>query len=500
MTKDLKELKAKWFIETNDSRAFPPQTRHPGSYIKGHSDGNLVTPLIDGSNIMGYFHERIEELLDVADPRESELWLAAMGIEQVRLQGIYAYARGAIDQIVDAARAGLRVAYLASGQGNLAINSKKFIDQLWDFGGLGTIDSRFPLLSGHHQKFYITYRPHNDWQAVVSSADFFKARWDTPEHLADNPNRPGGPTHDVALMVKGPAAVDVALTFAERWVDLDVPKREDWPIARELTAAVDNPAAVMGTHSVQVLRTYPMMKNGRGYSWSEVGEFTVWASYLNAIKQAQTYIYIEDQYLYPFGDPPFIYNETGAKRETDIVYQLGEALKRGVDVVAVVPGRDDSIVKHYENQQRRRSTQYLASIANASSSHGQFVVAKLHKGGKDITVHSKVMLVDDELALVGTANICQRSIAYITEIHLAVIDAENRFAKDLRLALWQEHMELDVPDGLHDPREAVDLFKEKAASGNGRLVLYPTNRFKREFPYRWIMNKVIDPYLGPERK
>ena len=496
---NLNELKQKWFIDTTDSQAFPPQIRYPGSFVGDYSDGNLVTPLIDGSNIMGYFHERMEQLLDVADPRESELWLAAMGIEQVQLRGI-GHSKGAIDEILDAARAGVRVAYLASGQANLAINSKKFIDQIYELGGLGTIDSRFPLFSGHHQKFYITYRPDNDWQAVVGSADFFLARWDTPEHLAENPLRPGGATHDMSLMIKGPATIDIALTFAERWVDLDAPERADWPIARDLPAAIDNPPKSTGTHSVQVLRSYPKMKKGNGYSWSDVGEFTVWASYLNAIKKAQTYIYIEDQYLYPFGDPPYIYDDGGVKQDTDLVYQLGEALKRGVDVVAVVPGRNDSLVKHYENQQRRRATEYLANIADASPTNGRFVVAKLHKEGTDITVHSKVMLVDDELTLVGTANICQRSIAFITEIHLAVIDAENQFTKDLRLALWQEHMELDVPDSLHDPREAVTLFQEEAASDNGRLVLYPTKRFRREFPYRWIMNSIIDPYLGPERK
>ncbi|MCP4358410.1 MAG: hypothetical protein GY796_10380 [Chloroflexi bacterium] len=41
-------------------------------------------------------------------------------------------------------------------------------------------------------------------------------------------------------------------------------------------------------------------------------------------------------------------------------------MKRGVDVVAVVPGRNDSLVKHYENQQRRRATEYLANIAGAT--------------------------------------------------------------------------------------------------------------------------------------
>jgi hypothetical protein len=43
------------------------------------------------------------------------------------------------------------------------------------------------------------------------------------------------------------------------------------------------------------------------------------------------------------------------------------------------------------------------------------------------------------------------------------------------------------------------LFEENAAAGQGRLIAYPCQRFKREFPYRLLMNHVIDPYAGPER-
>ena len=59
-------------------------------------------------------------------------------------------------------------------------------------------------------------------------------------------------------------------------------------------------------------------------------------------------------------------------------------------------GRNDSLPKPYEIQQRRRATEYLNDIADSHPNGGRFVVAKLHKGGKDITVHSKVLSAADD--------------------------------------------------------------------------------------------------------
>ncbi len=207
---------------------------------------------------------------------------------------------------------------------------------------------------------------------------------------------------------------------------------------------------------------------------------------------------MEDQYFYTFQDPPLIKKSTGQGRDTDLVYQMGEAIKRGVDGVVLVPSRKGDIRKHYELQQRRRASSYLHQISKTYSGAGRFVICYLRKGSKDPIVHSKLMLVDDEYAIVGSANIGQRSMAYDSEVSMGVVDADNNFVRNLRIALWQHHQELDTPESIVDPKAAVAQFDDFAAHQLGKLHYFPNRLMSFKFPYHFIMNKIIDPYQGPK--
>ena len=499
----LPELKDRWFIDVNQEAGFPPQARHPGSGIQPHTDGNLVEPLIDGAAIMSDFYIRLDEARRSANPDQCFAMLASMGIDPVKPMGENEPGTDIKSLLLEAAEAGVNIYFLVSGQPGLGVLSQSFAKKLIEKGGYGAMDSRFPgFAGGHHQKFNILRGPDGEWAGIASSADFFFARWDTPDHGPENPNRSkkGGPTHDTGLKVRGPAVHDMLLSFAERWNDPSSAAGTSPPINNQIPAELlEEEIPQKGPHSVQVLRTYPIIKKGKRYSWSDVGEYTIWAAYLNAIKKARRYIYIEDQYLYTFHDRPYIETSTGLKRETDYVYQMGEALKRGVDIVALVPGRNNAFWKHYEIRQRRIAAQYLREISEANPKHGNFVICTMNTGGSDAVIHSKLLLVDDEYALIGSANICQRSIANLSELQLGVVDPEDRLLRDLRLALWQEHLELDSPDSLLDSRVGVEQWFDNAATGKGRLHSFRSKRPKVEVPYGFLFNKVVDPYNGPDR-
>jgi phosphatidylserine/phosphatidylglycerophosphate/cardiolipin synthase-like enzyme len=100
--------------------------------------------------------------------------------------------------------------------------------------------------------------------------------------------------------------------------------------------------------------------------------------------------------------------------------------------------------------------------------------------GIPVYVHAKVCVIDDVWTSVGSDNFNRRSWGHDSEIACAVLDDERdtreptdpaglgdgarRYARDLRLRLWREHLGRaeDDDEDLLDPAEAVAVFHESA--------------------------------------
>jgi phosphatidylserine/phosphatidylglycerophosphate/cardiolipin synthase-like enzyme len=128
------------------------------------------------------------------------------------------------------------------------------------------------------------------------------------------------------------------------------------------------------------------------------------ALYLRAIAGARSLIYIENQY---FTSPV-----VGGALAT----RLAEA--SGPEIVVVCPaqsgGRGDRLtLDHARN--------YLISRLQAADRYGRFrCFAALAAGDRSITIHAKIMVVDDRLLRVGSANLNNRSLGLDTECDLAI--------------------------------------------------------------------------------
>ncbi len=77
-------------------------------------------------------------------------------------------------------------------------------------------------------------------------------------------------------------------------------------------------------------------------------------------------------------------------------------------------------------------------------------------GDQPITVHSKIIIIDDDFVRVGSSNINNRSTALDTELDLAIEvedDARRRTIAGLRDNLIAEHLD-STPEAVHETFEA----------------------------------------------
>src|SRR6202023_2710987 len=99
-----------------------------------------------------------------------------------------------------------------------------------------------------------------------------------------------------------------------------------------------------------------------------------------------------------------------------------------------------------------------------------------------VYIHAKVGIVDDAWMTIGSANLNEHSLFNDTEMNLVTHDAV--LARETRLRLWAEHLELTIDELRRDPIEVIDelwspIAKDQLARREAgrplthRLVLLP---------------------------
>ena len=308
------------------------------------------------------------------------------------------------------------------------------------------LDARERPLHCHHEKTIVI----DDRIAFVGGIDltnFNGDRWDTPDH----PPRGAVGWHDVAARIAGPAVRDIAENFAVRWQ----------AIAGEVLPPVATPSSA-GNIEVQVVRTVP---DGT-YPQFPRGDFRILESYLRALRAAQRFIYLENQFLW----------------SPEILAVLREKLVRpptpDFRLVLVLPAKPDSGADDTRGQ--------LGTLVQADGDAGRLLACTLYAvgGEKDwqVYMHAKVGIVDDAWMTIGSANLNEHSLFNDTEMNVVTHDAA--LAQQTRLRLWAEHLQRPVHEVATDPIAVIDgvwkpLAREQAARrtrgerATQRLTLLP---------------------------
>jgi phosphatidylserine/phosphatidylglycerophosphate/cardiolipin synthase-like enzyme len=255
----------------------------------------------------------------------------------------------------------------------------------------------------------------------IDMTDLAGDRWDTSGH----PARWRLGWHDVHTRLRGPAVADVAAHFALRWSELTGERLE-----------LPRPPAAAGSHTVQVVRT---VAEGM-YDRVPDGDFRVLESYVRAIRGAQRFIYLENQFLWA----------------PEITELLADKLRHpphpDFRLVILLPtrannGQDDTLGQ--------------AAVLKDADEGDRLLVATLRavSGQRDdrVYVHAKVGIVDDRWLTVGSANLNAHSLFNDTEMN--VVTDSGELTRDTRVRLWAEHLEL-APSAIADrePHVVVDEF------------------------------------------
>ncbi|KAK4126702.1 phospholipase D [Parathielavia appendiculata] len=319
------------------------------------------------------------------------------------------------------------------------------------------------------------------------------------EEMYDRSVTPRMPWHDIAMQVVGQPARDLTRHFVQRWNYVRRGRKPTRPTPfllpppdckqEELEAM-----GLTGTCEVQILRSATTWSLG-----TEHTEHSIQSAYIKMIENSDHFVYMENQFFITSTDT----------LNTRIVNGIGDALVRrimrahendedwrAVIVMPLMPGFQNEV-----NEPDGSSVRLILQFQFHSICRGEHSIfgrlraagiepedyiqffslrqwGKLGNGAlttEQLYIHAKCIIVDDRVALIGSANINERSMLGTRDSETAAIVRDTdmiwstmagrpyqvgRFAHTLRLRLMREHLGLDVDEILEEERQA-DLDRDE---------------------------------------
>lgn len=272
------------------------------------------------------------------------------------------------DALIDKAREGVEVRLLYDDVGCWRVKDKFFARmksagvKVYPF-----LKVRFPILTNR-----VNYRNHRKITIIDGRIGYIGGMNIAERYLH---GLPWGKWRDTTLTLDGPSVYSLQSVFLMDWCFVTQEMIND-----DVYFPASEPT---GNAPVQVVTSKPFGK------WHELMQ-----GYLYAISKAQKYIYIQTPYFMP---------------TEEIVTALQTAALAGVDVRIMLPWKADSRIV------QMCSRSYMREVMEAGVK-----VLFYHTG----FLHSKMMVIDDTLASVGSANMDFRSLEYNMEANAFIYDAE----------------------------------------------------------------------------
>jgi phosphatidylserine/phosphatidylglycerophosphate/cardiolipin synthase-like enzyme len=265
------------------------------------------------------------------------------------------------------------------------------------------IDFRFdayhPPGCSHHQKILIIDRSI----AACGGIDIALSRWDTPDHKGQDPRRklPSGkyytPWHDVTMIVQGNVVDDLAELGQTRWQRAT---GEALAEINEKTGVTEWPEGLdveFENIEIAVSRSVAPYEDVE-----QVKEIEL--LYLDMIKEAEHYIYFENQYL------------TSSKIAAAIALRMEE--ESPPEFVFVMPRQADGWLEQRAMDAAR--IRLARAIGKVDRLNRFRIYVPVNDADEDIYVHAKVSIVDNRFIRVGSSNLNNRSLGLDSECDVAI--------------------------------------------------------------------------------
>lgn len=316
------------------------------------------------------------------------------------------------------------------------------------------------------------------------------------EEMYDRAKVPRMPWHDIHMQIVGQPARDLTRHFVQRWNYVLRQRKPTRPTPFLLPPPDFNPADIEalglnGTCEVQILRSASFWSLGTDHT-----EHSILNAYIKMIEQSDHFVYVENQFFITSCEVEGtrIENKIGdALVERIIRASQRKEVWRAVIVIPLVPGfqntvdqQDGTSVRLIMQCQFRSICRGDASIFGRVRAQGiepeeyiQFY--SLRSWGKigpskqlvteQLYIHAKCMIVDDRIAIIGSANINERSMLGSRDSECAAVVRDTdmlwstmndepylvgRFALTLRMRLMREHLGVDVDEAMEEEQGEQD--------------------------------------------
>ena len=317
------------------------------------------------------------------------------------------------------------------------------------------------------------------------------------EEMYDRSKVPRMPWHDISMQVVGQPARDLSRHFVQRWNFILRQRKPTRPTPFLLPPPDYNPADIEalglnGTCEVQMLRSCSWWSMGT----PERTEHSIMNAYIKMIEQSDHFVYIENQFFISSCEieTTRIENRIGDALVERIIRasQKGEEWRATV-VIPLMPGfqntvdsADGTSVRLIMQCQFRSICRGESSIfgrlrANSIEPEDYIQFYALRSWGvlgpsrtmvtEQLYIHAKCMVVDDRIAIIGSANINERSMLGSRDSECAAVVRDTdmmwstmagepylvgRFPHTLRMRLMREHIGVDVDEVMEEDRQDMD--------------------------------------------